>query len=63
MIKANNELRMMCKGCGVPLWAVAEKLAVSENTLIRQWRKELSTDKKERIRTIIEQLKVGGRNE
>jgi ribosomal protein L39E len=63
MVKANSELRLLCKGCGVPLWAVASKLNVSENTLIRNWRNELPPEEKEKLRAIITQLSGGAKSE
>lgn len=59
MLKANNDLRMYAKGCGVPLWAIGEEMAQSEQTLIRKWRKELSKEEKEKIRSIIIKIKAG----
>ena len=53
MQKANQDLRMLAKGAGVPLWAIAEKLGYSEGTLIRNWRQELSREEKATIREII----------
>lgn len=53
--KANLDLRLACKGAGVPLWRVAEVLGVSDQTLYRNWRKELSVSDKKRVLDIIEQ--------
>ena len=53
--KANLDLRLACKGAGVPLWHVAEVLGVSDQTLYRNWRKELSVGDKKRVLDIIEQ--------
>lgn len=57
MIVANKEIRTEAKQAKIPLWAIADKLGICEVTLIRWLRKELSTEKKERIRGIIEQLR------
>jgi len=63
MVKANCDLRMLAKGNGVPLWAIADKLRVSEQTLIRRWRKELPENEKEAIRSAITDIKQqGGKN-
>ena len=57
MIKQNLDLRLYAKGQGVPLWAIADNIGISEQTLIRQWRQELSNEDKLKIRKIIENLK------
>ena len=62
MPKANQDLRMAARGCGVPLWAIASKLDISEQTLIRQWRKELSDQEKDKVLAIINEVKVGATN-
>ena len=62
MQKPNNDLRMLAKGNGIPLWMISDKLSVSEQTLIRHWRRELSLDEKEQIRSIIEELKAGAKD-
>lgn len=46
----------MAKGNGIPLWLLAAEMGISEQTLIRHWRKELLSDEKERIRFIINRL-------
>lgn len=55
-VKANNDLRMSAKGNGVPLWAIAERLSISEQTLIRHWRKELNDTEKAKIIAVIKQI-------
>jgi len=62
MKKPNNDLRMKARGNGVPLWAIGDKMEMSEQTLIRKWRKELSREEKEKIHDIIENLKAGEYN-
>jgi len=57
MIKANQDLRMLARGAGIPLWTIAQKLSISEQTLIRKWRIELTDREKKEVRAIIENLK------
>lgn len=40
---------------GVPYWAIAEKLFISESTLYRWLRTELSTEKKKQILAAIKE--------
>ena len=56
----NKELRIYAKGHGVALWRVAEKMNISEPTLYRKFRHELSAEDKEKIRAIIEELAQKG---
>lgn len=56
-MKANEDLRLLARGNGVSLWEIADKLGVSDQKLFRDWRHELPETEKERIRTIIEELK------
>lgn len=63
MSKANNDLRMFAKGCGVPLWAIADKMGISDQTLLRNWRKELAENDKKSVKNIIEQLKKDNLND
>ena len=53
----NIDLRLRAKGAGVPLWRIAEALRISEPTLTRHLRKELSEKEKRQILSIIEKLK------
>jgi transposase len=55
MFNRNEDLK---KARGkVPNWAIAEKLGVSENTLYRMLRRDLSEGEKGKILTAIEQAK------
>ncbi|MBY0124491.1 helix-turn-helix domain-containing protein [Bacillus sp. S/N-304-OC-R1] len=47
MFKRNEDIKN-ARG-GVPYWAIAEKMNISENTLYRWLRSELSTERKEDI--------------
>ena len=54
MHKSNIDLRLLARGKGVPLWKIADRLGVSDQTLFRQWREELSDDKKKEVIEAIE---------
>lgn len=58
MLKANNDLRMLAKGAGIPLWKVANELGISEGTLLRNWRTKLGATEKNKIVKIIERSEV-----
>ena len=53
---ANKELRRLAKASGVPMWRVAKRLGISEVTISRWLREELSAEKRELILSIIEEL-------
>ncbi len=59
MCNANADLRSEAKSSGVFLWQIAERLRISEPSMTRLFRRELSDEKKEEIRNIIEELKGG----
>lgn len=56
---ANEELRNTAKAARVRLWQVADALGISEATITRMLRKELSADTKAQILGIIERLGGG----
>ena len=56
---ANKDIRLKAKGCGVPFWKIAAKLGISEPTMTRKLRFELSEAEKAKIFKIIEELKEG----
>lgn len=49
MTKANNKIRKTAKEKGVYFWEVAAKMGVSEATITRALRMELSDEKKSKI--------------
>lgn len=53
---ANEEIREYAKQRGIPLWKVAQKLGISEPTITRLLRVDLSPDEKHRIIDIIDKL-------
>ncbi|HBH95035.1 MAG TPA: hypothetical protein DDX91_04735 [Ruminococcaceae bacterium] len=52
----NTDIRETAKQAGVFLYAVADKLGISEPTMTRLLRKELPSDKKAEIKKIIADL-------
>lgn len=49
----NEKIRFMAKGAGIPLWKIADALSISEATMTRLMRKELSLEEKAQIEEII----------
>lgn len=56
MCKQNEDIRKAARVAGVPLWAVAAKIKVSEPTLTRWMRVPLPADKEQRIMQAIQEL-------
>lgn len=52
---ANEEIRKRLKNVGMKLWELADEMGVSEPTVIRWFRHELPTDKREKVEHIIAQ--------
>ncbi len=57
MMKRNNDIRAAAKANGVYLYEIAEKIGVSEPTLIRYLRKEVSGSMKAKALEAIEEIK------
>ena len=53
----NIQIRMEAREAHIPLWKIAQMVGISEPTLTRWLRVELSQEKKVRILQAIEQLK------
>ena len=53
----NIQIRMAAREAHIPLWKIAQMIGISEPTLTRWLRVELSQEKKVRILQAIEQLK------
>ena len=51
---ANMDIRFKAKAAGVPFWKIGEKMGVSEVTIIRRLRKELSPEQKKQYFDIIQ---------
>ena len=57
MKKANADIREAIKAAGLKNWQIAEALKISENTLSRRMRHELTPEGKKQILIIIQELK------
>ncbi|MGN0502661.1 MAG: hypothetical protein ACI4HN_07020 [Ruminococcus sp.] len=53
---ANTDIRATAKDKGVRLWEIAEYLKVSDPTMTRKLRRELSANEKKRMFTIIDEI-------
>lgn len=53
----NIEIKRAARGAMIPMWRIAERIGVSEMTLIRWLRVELTDEKRQCITDAIEQLK------
>ena len=58
-MNANLEIRRLAKAEGIPLWKIADFLNVSEPTMTRKLRRELSDKEKREIMGVIGLLKRG----
>ncbi len=56
MCRENENVRKAARVAGVPLWAIASKIQVSEPTLTRWLRFPLPAEKEQRIMTAIQEL-------
>lgn len=52
----NQEVRQLAKTKGVPFWKIADELKISEPTMTRLMRHELTDEKRQQITGIIERL-------
>lgn len=55
----NQDVRRTAAGAGVKLWQIAEALGISDCSLSRKLRKELPSEEKEHIFSIIRELSRG----
>lgn len=60
---ANNEIRLAAKKAGIPFWAIAQTLEISEATFTRRMRNPLPPEEAARILKIIENLRFAARAE
>lgn len=60
---ANQDLRNAARDAGVPLWAIADVLHISEPTMTRKLRRELGETEKRKILDIISALAKEDRDE
>ena len=56
MYLANTEIRKAAKAANIPLWKIALELGISEATMTRKMRCELSEEEKKKVLTIINEL-------
>jgi len=56
MERANNDLRNAARCAKIPFWAIAAELGISEPTMSRRLRQELSEGEKSKIMSIIANL-------
>ena len=52
----NQDIRVTAKLKGVKLWEICDKLGISEPTMTRKLRHELSQEEKEKIFSIIDEI-------
>lgn len=57
----NMDIRFEARAAGVALWKIAKQLNVSENTLIRWLRDDITADLKSQIREIIKKQSAESR--
>lgn len=60
MCKENEHVRKAARVAGIPLWAIASRVGISEPTLTRWLRFPLPEDKEQRIMQAITTLKQEG---
>ena len=58
MKQKNMDIRLAAAGSGVKLWQIAEALGVTDSTLSRKLRQELSEKEKEKVLSIIQEISV-----
>lgn len=54
---SNIDIKTEAMNAGVKLWQIADKLGITDSSLSRKLRKELSSEEKAKIRAIIAELK------
>lgn len=57
----NEEIRTQAKNKNIKHWQIADYLGISEATLTRKLRHDLSPEEKERVLKAIEKIKEGER--
>ncbi|MCD8159563.1 MAG: hypothetical protein LUD77_12005 [Clostridiales bacterium] len=55
-IRANNDIRERAKENNITLWQIGEVLNLSEFTVVRHLRKELSAEEKEKYFSAIDKI-------
>ena len=59
----NQDIRTEATAVGIRLWQIADKLNLNDGNFSRKLRKELPPEEKDRIRSIIAELKAEAENE
>lgn len=59
---SNNDIRTAAKKNSVRLWELAERLNISEPTITRKLRRELPTEEKARILSLIDEIALEKKN-
>lgn len=54
---ANEDIKEMLKTNKIPYWKIAKKLNISEATVVRKMRIELSKEEKQTIKNIVKKIK------
>ena len=52
----NSDIRKLAEQSDVKLWRIAERLGITDGNFSRKLRKELSSEEKQKIMTIINEL-------
>lgn len=60
---SNADLRKSAKDNGIAFWQIADKLNISEPTMTRKLRRELSAAEKAKILAIIDELSAAKQKE
>ena len=59
---SNQDLRATAKSKNVRLWEIADKLNISEPTMTRKLRRELTSDEKRHIFALIDEIAAEKKN-
>lgn len=54
---ANTDIKEIAKKSNIKLWQIADKLQISDIAFSKKLRKELSKEEKEKIKSIIKEIK------
>lgn len=57
-MKSNIQVRGDLRAAKIPLWMVADALGVSESTVIRRLRHELSPEERKQFREAVDRIKA-----
>ena len=54
--KPNDDIRLLCRARKIPMWMVADKFNISEQTFYRRLRHDLTEEDHDRIIAVIDEL-------